>query len=414
VSSSADAPAGRDDSARSNDSTHAVEQILRAAIASADPGALVERALTRHPLPSDARVHLIAVGKAAAPMADAAARLLGGRVADALVVIPWGYAAPAAPLRTLRAAHPLPDDASVDAGAAIVELLRRLDRDGVALFLISGGASALAVQPRGGTTLEQYRSHVQSALRAGTDIVQLNRLRRRIDELKGGGMAALAAPAHVRGLVLSDVIGDRLDIIASGPLTADANAASAVDVRVIGGNDVALEGAATCARELGFEPRLLAEPITGEARVAGQRLAQRALLVQEAMAADDPPVCLIGGGETTVTVRGDGRGGRNQELVLAAALALAGAAGITIGSAGTDGIDGPTPAAGAVADAALLEHARQRGLDPEAALERNDSYTFFDGAGGTIITGPTGTNVLDVQVVLIGRRPRRDSAVVPS
>jgi glycerate 2-kinase len=279
---------------------------------------------------------------------------------------------------------------------------------------------------------------VNTLSRAGADIGETNLVRRHLDVLKGGGMAQLAAPARVLGLVLSDVVGDRLDVIASGPLTPDDSAgedalivlrrhdaldccadsirlaleavprpdrsehedlSERVRVRIIGGNDVAMNGAADRAAELGYTVRRAPAPVTGSAREAGFTLAREAVYLQRT---DTPPICIVAGGETTVAVQGQGKGGRNQELVLAACIALNGAAGITVASIGTDGVDGATDAAGAIADETSLQDAAAAGVDARPVLADNDSFHFFQASNGLIMTGPTGTNVNDVQIALIG------------
>ncbi|HUF51750.1 MAG TPA: DUF4147 domain-containing protein [Longimicrobiales bacterium] len=389
------------------------DAILRAAIAAADPQPLVTRALAHAPeIAAARRVRLIAIGKASVRMARAAHDALGSRIVAAVVVAPHG-SHDALPM--MHAAHPVPDESSVRAAESVERTLTAATADDLVLVLLSGGASALTAAPAAGISILQYADCVRQLMRRGADIRALNIVRQHIDRLKGGRMAALAAPAPVLGLVLSDVVGDPLDIIASGPLsppaTTSADAARVlhaygvsapvtllpdapaafdhVRVEIIGNNALAVAGAANQARALGYAVELLAAPVTGEAREAGEQFA-RAALERTARA----PLCLLGGGETTVTVTGSGIGGRNQELVLAAALALHGEPGIVIGSIGTDGIDGPTDAAGAIADAAIAG-------DAARALAANDSYAFFRAHGGLIITGATGTNVMDVQVALI-------------
>jgi glycerate 2-kinase len=414
------------------------EAILRAAITAAEPAALVRRALDgATELHDDAPVRVLAMGKAAPAMVEPVFGLLGERITDSLIVTPAGTHStrPA-----LFGAHPLPDESSVVAGRAVHDMLAATRSGEAVLVLLSGGASAIAVQPLGGVTVTEYADCVRRLLHAGAPIGDVNTVRRHLDALKGGGMALLAAPAHVLGLVLSDVVGDPLEIIASGPLSPDPSTADDalrvlrqhgvlddcapsirallddaartsttreldddaafgnVRVRIIGGNDVAVNGAASAADALGYRVRRATEPVTGLAREAGNSLATEALALQVKEAL---PICIVAGGETTVAVQGSGRGGRNQEIVLAACVALDGAPGITVGSIGTDGVDGPTDAAGAIADESTLERAAARGVDPHHALEQNDSYTFFDATGDLIRTGPTGTNVNDVQVALI-------------
>jgi glycerate 2-kinase len=415
------------------------ETILRAAITAADPAALVRRALHGAvELDNDAPIRLIAIGKAAPAMAEPAFELFDSRITASLVVVPAGTASwrPA-----LRGAHPLPDTSSLAAGHAVHDMLHAASSDDIVLVLLSGGASASVALPRGDVTIAEYADCVLRLMRAGADIAGLNTVRKHLDDLKGGRMAALAAPARVLGLVLSDVVGDPVEIIASGPLSPDPStpeealrvlrdygvlddcapsivalladaagtgaraaetlASTAFDdvrVRIIGGNDVAVSGAAAAAEQLGYRVRRATGHVTGFARDAGATLAAEALELQRK---EPLPTCIVAGGETTVAVRGGGRGGRNQEIVLAACIALDGASGITVGSIGTDGIDGPTDAAGAVADESTLEQALAQGIDARRALEQNDSHTFFCATGGVIRIGPTGTNVNDVQIALI-------------
>jgi glycerate 2-kinase len=416
------------------------EAILRAAIAAAEPAALVRRALEAAPELSGTRpVRLVAIGKAAPSMAEPAYELLGDRVRAAVIAAPAGTRSSRP---TLFGAHPLPDESSRRAGGAVMDLVRSAGADELVLVLLSGGASAIAALPVDGVSMPDYADCVDRLLRLGADIRSVNAVRRHIDQLKGGRMAVLAAPATVLGIVLSDVVGDPLEVIASGPLTPDEStagdaldvlrsyglldecapsirralerAAAAPDdarpdralhervrVRIAGGNDVAVNGAADRAAGFGYRVRRAIEPVTGPAAEAGARLASEARLLQ---AAGRLPACIVAGGETTVAVAGSGTGGRNQELVLSACVALGGVTGITLGSIATDGVDGPTPAAGAIADAATLGRAAVLGLDAAAALADNDSHGFFERVGGLIFTGPTGTNVNDVQIALITDR----------
>jgi len=363
--------------------------VLEAAIAAADPAQHVLQAVIAAPELRDApRLHLLAVGKAATRMTEAALAALRSPPLSMLVVIPDGTAAPSN-TDVMRGGHPLPDERSFAAGRAIEQQLENAARGDVVLVLLSGGSSALAVLPID-MTVAEYASRVQQMLRGGADIQEVNAMRRRIDRLKGGGMARLAHHTTVVGFVVSDVVGDSLDVIGSGPLTGRDSHAR---VEIIASNRNAVDGAAAHARLLGYNVCIMPEPLTGEARDAGVRFARAAALLA-------PRTCLLAGGETTVTVTGGGVGGRNQEFVLAACIDLNGR-NITVGSVGTDGVDGPTDAAGAIADAATLQTARKLGLDPSACLARNDSHTFFDSVGGLIRTGPSGTNVMDVQVALL-------------
>jgi glycerate 2-kinase len=413
-------------------------QILQAAVDAADPAPLVSRAMQgAAELRGHGPVRILAIGKAAAGMARAAAALLDSRVSRTLVVAPAGTPAPDG---TLFGGHPAPDRGSLAAGQAVLQHLRETAEGELVLVLLSGGASSCVAVPRGGISISDYGRCVMQLMHAGADVRELNMVRKQLDLLKGGGMARYAAPAPVLGLVLSDVVNDPLEVIASGPLTPEPSSCAdallvlqrhglvpgappavleflhscdggdghpppeddpafrEVRVRVIGGNDVALEGAAAQAARLGYQVRRAPMPVTGLAREAGTTLAREALRLQ---GSESGPVCIVAGGETTVAVSGTGHGGRNQEIVLAAAMALQGAPGITTGSVGTDGVDGNSTAAGAVADETTLERAGAAGVDTRQVLEQNDSNAFFQATGGLVVTGPTGTNVNDVQVALI-------------
>jgi glycerate 2-kinase len=411
------------------------ESILRAAIAAADPVPLVQRALQGAiELESATPVRLLAIGKAAPAMASAAADALDNRITGRLIVAPHGTPAPE---DALFGAHPAPDTGSLQAGRAVLDLLRSIQPDESIVVLLSGGASATVALPLGDISIDGYADCVMRLLRAGADIHELNIVRKHIDALKGGRMAVLAAPAQVLGLVLSDVVGDPVDVIASAPLTADATTCddalhvlrrhdlldvcerAIIDVlencpeqapadthpafentrvRVIGGNDVAVEGAAAAAEGLGYRVQRAVGAVTGAAREAGVTLAREARRLQREARL---PACIVAGGETTVAVRGDGVGGRNQEIVLAGCIELESMSGITIASIGTDGIDGNSDAAGAIADEASLALAQDSGIDLRRIVENNDSYRFFEATDGLVITGATGTNVNDVQLALV-------------
>jgi glycerate-2-kinase len=383
---------------------------------------------------------VLAIGKAASAMAQAALAGLPRPHSAAIVIVPHGMQLDDLDRvprnRVMHAAHPVPDSASAAAADQVIGVLANAAVDDVVIALISGGASSLCVAPVRSITVDDYAAVVRALLLAGADIRELNTVRAHIDRLKGGGMARIAAPARVLGLIVSDVVDNPLDVIASGPLSppltsrADAvrvleryrawNACAAsirraltvdddppvndfdhVQLCVIADNRTAVSAAADAARRLGYEVRVAAQPITGIARDAGARLARAAIDVAATLRPGDRPVCMLWGGETTVAVQGGGTGGRNQELVLAAAIALRYAAGITIASFGTDGVDGPTDAAGAVADSRTVARGARAGIDAPLSLDDNDSFTYFATAGGQIRTGPTGTNVSDVQVALV-------------
>lgn len=413
--------------------------IAAGAIAAADPAPIVARALADRPIDGRSIV-VVAAGKAAPGMAAAAVAALAGHEIHGLVVSPERVSTPVERLDSYVAGHPLPDEGSFAAAAAIVRLLAHSTPDDEILLLLSGGASALVAAPAGEITPADYTTLTDLLLRSGADIDAVNVVRKHVDALKGGHLARLAAPSPVRALVLSDVVGDDPATIASGPVSPDPStyddairvlrahdawagtpervrrhlergAAGAlpetpkprdgafhgVDLRVLGGNALARAGAAVAARTRGYAPLVIDAPVTGEARDAGDALARRG----RELARAGGRVALIAGGETVVHVRGGGSGGRNQEVALGAAIGIAGVANVLIGSFGTDGIDGPTSVAGAVADGDSVRRAAERGLDARACLEDNDAFGFFGGLHDLLLTGPTGTNVLDVQVVLI-------------
>ncbi len=433
--------------------------ILRAAIAAADAGNAVRRHLTvrggvlraggvRVALKDFDRVFLIAAGKAALEMAAAVAetffRAGAPGLAGAIAVTKHGHAtSQVRGLQAMEAGHPIPDAAGLQASIAIQELLRELNARDLLLVAISGGASALLPAPAEQVSLEAKQRTTDLLLRAGANIAELNAVRKHLSLLKGGRLAALAYPATVIALLLSDVIGDAPDVIGSGPTAPDLSTfADATQVLakfdllrrvpakvrerlqagargeiaetpkpgdpvfekvhnvIVGSNRIALEAAAREARALGYRPLILSSTMQGETReVAGVH----AQILREVVASGSPvatPACILSGGETTVTVRGKGKGGRNQEFALAAAMALAGLPNAMVLSAGTDGTDGDTDAAGAIATGETLQRAAEMGLDAPEHLLRNDSYPFFDALGDLIKTGPTGTNVMDVYLLL--------------
>ncbi len=411
-----------------------IEALFRAALAAADPGDAVRRHWPAAEVDPFQRVGLVAIGKASRAMARAAVELLGPRLRWGLVVAPAGASAEAAldPRLTLApGGHPLPDQGSLQAGRLTAERLAGLTADDLVLVLLSGGGSALFELLNPGLALADLQALTTGLLRCGAPIQDVNCVRKHISQVKGGGLARLAAPARVVTLVLSDVIGDPLDVIASGPTVPDpTTVASArqilarygltlprieaalaetpkpgapvfarVTQHLIGSNNLARQAAAEAARELGFDAVVAPIPLEGEARELGQRLARRA-------GAPLPgggvlPQAEIFGGESTVTVHGPGRGGRNQELALAAALELRSAADrIALASLGTDGVDGPTPAAGAVVTSDTARQAAALGLDLAAALADNDSHPALTRLQATVVTGPTGTNVNDLVFVL--------------
>ncbi|MBW2270054.1 MAG: DUF4147 domain-containing protein [Deltaproteobacteria bacterium] len=418
--------------------------IFREALAAVDGAGAVRGALRREAgrlflagevLPTDGRLRLLALGKAAGPMAAAFEAIAGEALVDGLAVTKHGHGVALSRVRLIEAAHPVPDASCVAAAAQVLRMLEAALPDDVVCVLLSGGTSSLLASPLPGVTTEELARTTQLLLEAGADIAQTNAVRRRLTVASGGRLARHCAARRIEVLVLSDVPGDTLEVIGSGPFTAaptdtgdaraalcelglldavpasvrarcDASQAGAVGVpvgdpalrgvrhRIVGSNRVALEAARGAAVRMGLDVRLLSPPLAGEARDAG------ALLARLALRARPPrPLLLLAGGETHVSVRGSGRGGRNQELALAAALALEGRGHVTLLAAGTDGSDGPTQAAGAFADGASVARGAAAGVDARAALADNDSHAFFAAEGGLLRTGPTGTNVMDLALV---------------
>jgi glycerate-2-kinase len=425
-----------------------LEAIHRAALRACDAEAAVARVLRRDDrgvvldglrLKPDARIGALAVGKAAAGMARACEQGLGDALAFALAITKDRHGLPLRHFRLREAAHPVPDARGAAAAREALALACAEPAPDALLVLLSGGASALWSCPLPGLDADDLAATTRALLRGGASIDELNTVRKHLCELTGGRLARAAASPRVVGLLISDVPGDRLEVIASGPLTPDpsrfADALAVLETRCSAGsvppavlahlragvdgrcpespkpgergfervqqrilvaNATALAASAEAGRAAGYRVRVLDGGLRGEARDAGMRLAREALALRS-----PTPLLLVIGGETAVTVRGDGRGGRSQELALAAALALDGTRGIALLAAGTDGTDGPTDAAGAHADGGSVARGRALGLDAAAALDRNDSYGFFHGEGGLLRTGPTGTNVMDLALVAV-------------
>jgi hydroxypyruvate reductase len=433
--------------------TH-VAQIRAAALAAVDPAAAVRRWLSPSDWAGAENIYVVGAGKAGVAMALAAADLLGGRLTAGVMAVPQAPAAsgafPAA-LSFVEGGHPRPTTGSLAAGRALHALLSRTGPRDLVLALISGGGSALLELPQPGLTLADLQQTNEALLRSGAAIHEVNLVRTQLSQLKGGGLARLAHPARVLTLILSDVVGNPLASIASGPTVvgaadaADPAAALAVvrrfhlephlpaavlqrlahgtgplaeaepvvEHRLIGSNRIAGEAAVAAARRLGFDAAWLSDDWQGEARQAGARFARLliaapgpapiALVGQPRAvgASQHRPRCLVAGGETTVTVRGRGKGGRNQEAALAAAFVLAMLPNVAAAMLATDGVDGPTDAAGALVTGASLRRARRLGFDPQRHLDDNDAYPLLAAAGALLLTGPTGTNVNDLFLGLV-------------
>jgi glycerate-2-kinase len=410
-------------------------EIFQAALAAADPESSTFKALKQLKLSLTTydRIFLIAVGKAALGMAAAVERVVGKRLTGGIAVTKYGHTNRGLSVtHVLEAAHPVPDMAGLEASERIEQLLRTLNARDLLITAISGGCSALLSAPAAGISLSDKQLTTDLLLRAGADIFELNAVRKHLSRLKGGQLAALAYPATVVGLLLSDVIGDPIDVIGSGPTAPDSStfqeardvlakynltASVPASVRhrlesnlpetpkpndplfknvqniITTSNRQALIAAAAKARKLGYRPVILSSCIQGEAREVAR--------VHAAILHDAPPnSCILSGGETTVTVRGKGKGGRNQEFALALAIDIAGLRNVAALCAGTDGTDGPTDAAGAFVDGKTITNM----TTARTHLADNNAFEFFSPLNALIKTGPTGTNVMDINILLTAQR----------
>jgi len=398
------------------------------------------------PFEPDGKVFIVGAGKAGAPMAAAVENILHDRVSQGVVVVKYGHTQPVQTVRLLEAGHPVPDENGLTASREIVDILKDASGKDLVICLISGGGSSLLPLPPPPVTLEDKSRITELLLESGAEIGEINAVRKHLSLTKGGGLAKSAYPARVLTLILSDVVGDDLDIVASGPTVADTSTfADALEVLdrysltesapdtvlarlrrgasgdfpetlksnakelrnvinvLVGTNAMAVQAAVDSARDLGYSATVLSTTITGDTRVAAELHASLAREMFGEATTLLTPACLLSGGETTVTIKGKGKGGRNQEFALAAALGIEGLSGAVILSGGTDGTDGPTDAAGAVADGTTVRRAREAGMDPLKYLDNNDSYHFFEKLGDLLITGPTRTNVMDLRIVLVDK-----------
>lgn len=393
-------------------------------------------------------VTIAAFGKAAFAMARAVADQFDAVIGGGIVITKYGHSHKgilSARIEVYEAGHPVPDENGVAATKQVVELLAAAGRNTLVICLVSGGGSSLLVAPAEPLSLAEKQTVTRLLLQSGADITELNTVRKHLSCVKGGRLAEIAYPAQVVSLVLSDVINDRIDVIASGPTAPDESTYgdalrvldryglarkvpqnvhealatgaegkrpetpktgnplfAVVQNTVVGSNRMAIRAAEKRAVELGFDTAIVTSELHGEARERGQWLA-RVALEQLSGSGDSAAgaICLVSGGETTVTVRGNGLGGRNMELAVSFAMEIEGVRGITLLSAGTDGTDGPTDAAGGIVDGETTRKARACGFAPESCLANNDSYHLLERVGDLFITGPTGTNVMDLQIVLI-------------
>ncbi len=390
------------------------------------------------------RIFLVGTGKASSSMAQAIEEIFGGRITKGLITTKYGHALPLRFTEIIEAGHPLPDPKGLEGARKVKDLLTNTGPKDLVLFLISGGGSALLPLPADKITLEEKQELTQLLLDCGADIKEINTIRKHISQMKGGWLARWAYPSTVITFILSDVVGDPLDVIASGPTVPDTSTFQesweilkryglineiASSIRnhlqagregkiketpkagesvfekvhnmIIGSNIVALRAAEKEFSLAGFNTIILSSSIVGETREAARFHGAIAREVVSTGKPIDRPACILSGGETTVTIRGSGLGGRNQEFALSGAFEISGLEKTVLLSGGTDGTDGPTDAAGAMADHTTITRARQLGLDSMKFLENNDSYHFFEKLGDLLITGPTHTNVMDVRILLV-------------
>jgi len=389
-------------------------------------------------------IFLVGTGKASNSMAHAIEEIFENRMTKGVITAKYGHLLPLKKTEIIEAGHPIPDQKGYEGAKKIHSLLKMSGAKDLVIFLLSGGGSALLPFPAGGIELKEKQEVTQLLLDCGADIKEINTIRKHISLMKGGWLAKWAYPSTVIGFILSDVVGDQLDVIASGPTVPDPSTfeeawgilkkydllskishsiqkhlqlgkegkveetpkpGEVVFERVynslIGSNILALCSAEKEAKSLGFNTLILSSSIVGETREAARF---HSAIAKEVISSGNPipkPACILSGGETTVTIKGNGLGGRNQEFALAGALEISGIEKVVLLSGGTDGTDGPTDATGAVADYTTVQRAKSMGLDPKAHLKNNDAYPFFQKLGDLLITGPTHTNVMDVRILLV-------------
>lgn len=401
--------------------------IIKEAIEKVMPNHAVRNILTKERF-SEGKVILVAVGKAAWQMAKSAGEVLGGRITQGIVITKYHHAPNPIPgISVIEAGHPVPDENSVRGAEKAISMVQKLGAEDTVLFLLSGGGSALFEKPL--IPLEELKSINEQLLGCGADIVEINTVRKRLSAVKGGKFAEMCKPARVCNVILSDVAGDIPDMIASGPACQDTSTCEQAlgiakkyglklseearaclgketprqlgnaEVHIAGNVKALCRAAADSCKRLGYEPCILTTSLSCEAREAGNFLAAIAREKQNA----GKSLAFLAGGETVVHLKGNGKGGRNQELALAAAAGIKGLRHTAVFAAGSDGTDGPTDAAGGFADGETAGRLKAQGVDIQEVLEENNAYEALEQCGGLIITGPTGTNVNDVAVVLIGR-----------
>ncbi len=431
--------------------------IFNAAIKAVDPYVAIKKALKirenileiegkRYDLSDFESIYVIGMGKASARMAQALEDLLGDRIKAGIVNIKYGHNASLKKIKVNEAGHPIPDEAGLEGAKEIIKLLNQTGEKDLVFCVISGGGSALLPCPAEGITLDDKQQLTKTLMECGASIHEINALRKKISKVKGGGLARLVFPSTLVSLILSDVIENRLDSIASGPTVPDISTFNECkhilekyQIRdfvprsiiefldkgvlgevedtpkdsdpifaytqnvIIGSNIRALEAARQKAENLGYNSIILSSSIEGDTTEAAKFHAAMAKEIINTANPVKEPACVISGGETTVKVSGKGLGGRNQEFALASAIAIDGLKGVVILSVGTDGTDGPTDAAGAIADWTTISRSKELGLDAGLYLRENDSYNFFKTLGDLIFTGPTHTNVMDIRLVMVGK-----------
>lgn len=399
-------------------------QMIKESLEAVMPDRAVEKALENFQ-GSGGRTILVAAGKAAWQMAAAAVRVLG-HVDDGIVITKYDHVKGEIPgVECREAGHPVPDENSFAATEKALEKVRGLEETDTVIFLLSGGGSALFEKPL--ISGEELQDITKQLLSCGADIVEMNTIRKRLSGVKGGRFALACMPARVYAIVLSDILGDPLDMIASGPAYPDSSTCEQansiiekyhlnlseqaqalmqeetpknltnVSTQITGSVRELCAASMKAALKLGFEPVLLTDELCCEAKEAGSMMAS----ILRTHAKDKKPLCFVAGGETVVHLTGKGKGGRNQELALSAAPGIAGLTNACVFSVGSDGTDGPTDAAGGYVDGETMNRLKEKGLDVFSVLQNNDAYTALEAAGGLIITGPTGTNVNDVTVALL-------------
>lgn len=432
-----------------------IDRIIPSLLAEIDPAVLLQKRIQirknciswnggNYSLAPNRSVYVVGAGKGAARMAIALEEILGDAVSDGVVVTKYGYGLSCKAIRVIEAGHPVPDRPGGEGAREILRLARLASGGDLLIGLWSGGGSALLPLPQPGMTLAQKRRTTDLLLRSGATIAEINTVRKHLSQIKGGRLAEAAAPARMVNFILSDVVEDRLDVVASGPTVPDPSRFleaieilkryqlwtkvdspirqileqgnrgqreetpkpgdplwRQVDNLLIGNGQLAVQRAAHQIAAIGYRPKILTSALVGEAKEVAKVLAALAKEEKRRKRRGGKPLCLLAGGETTVTVKGGGLGGRCQEFALSAAMSISGVRGITVAAFCTDGTDGPTDAAGAIADGRTARRAEGSGHDPQRFLDENDSYRFFNFLGDLIRTGPTRNHLNDLYLIFI-------------